>query len=282
MAQEDSLEFKDFVQLGLTSKYGESLGVKDVAQCMGRRKKKLMALGQEAEKWEMAFIQSHGVTLRGEQLLDAIVVYSVVEGRTLDIQKGSFYTTPAQPSSQEIHVKELEKEILKLKVELGHQSRGYPHLSLESLKELSAEQYLADLMKETLSLIQDTFDHEEQDMQEDLEPGVPRSKLWDLVNRKHKEYEQRYNRKGRQPTAHESASTHERSPSPSSRSSGSTQPARSSGHGKTYWRGKYKFEKVDGVEYYVSSAGRRWRTDKPPPGDCDDCGRRHWSWQCRR
>ena len=35
----------------------------------------------------------------------------------------------------------------------------------------------------------------------------------------------------------------------------------------------------DGKEFWVSATGVEWDTSDPPPGNCTQCGQRHWSHQ---
>ena len=72
------------------------------------------------------------------------------------------------------------------------------------------------------------------------------------------------------------SSRRRRSPSNSSRSGRSSDDG---SDGEVFYRGKWKFQIVDGVEYVITK-NKRWRTDQAPPGDCDHCGGRHWEWLC--
>ena len=132
----------------------------------------------------------------------------------------------------------------------------------------------------------------------DEPPTLAATDFWSFVNSQ-KQYERKYATfdKGSRSTKKKrrlSSRSRRRSHSPNgkSRRTGSrsrsrlalsVSGSRSSGSGsevECYYRGKFRFCGVDGIEYVVSASRKRWRTHRPPPGDCEHCGGRHWEWKC--
>ena len=134
-------------------------------------------------------------------------------------------------------------------------------------------------------------------------PVIQASDIWALVVKAQKQYERKYARFGKgSKSSKKKRRSKSRSPRRSrsdrgrrhrrfrSRSRSRSRSARSESAGSSgddteveyYYRGKFRFCEIDGIEYVVSASGKRWRTDRPPPGDCDFCGGRHWEWKCSR
>ena len=134
----------------------------------------------------------------------------------------------------------------------------------------------------------------------DEPPMLVATDIWSLVVKSQKQYERKYARfdKGSKSSkkkrssrsrsrrrSHSSKGKSRRTKSRSrSRSASSVSVSRLSGSDSEmeyYYRGKFRFCEVDGIEYVVSTSGKRRRTDRPLPGDCDHCGGRHWEWKCQ-
>ena len=203
----------------------------------------------------------------------------------------------------ESKIEELEKGLAKAEKERSRSSRedwlALP-LTVQTIKDYrDSTTGLTGWMIDVLDMVSSAV---EENILDDP-PVVQASDIWALVVKAQKQYERKYatfgngsktskkkrRSKSRSPRRSRSGRgrrhRHSRSRSRSNSRSARSESAGSSGDDtevEYYYRGKFRFCEIDGIEYVVSASGKRWRTDRPPPGDCDFCGGRHWEWKCSR
>ena len=242
-----------------------------------------------------------------DRVLDLVVAWEDVTRSAYDPALATFvpHVEPQQsgsaPQQGALHdLSALQQEVRDLKDKLKKESRGKSKekplhykdrpITPDVIAEFKEESGVAEWMHELADLIN-------KEVAEDIldSPAVPVAHLWKLLVTTHHAYAKKYGRYKKSPSrsskrrSHKSRSrsSKKRHASRRRRKGSSTSESGSSGSSSSseeefYWRGKYKFIMRDGVEFLVTSAGREFRTDRRPPGECDRCGGRHWEWLCKR
>ena len=193
----------------------------------------------------------------------------------------------------EEHVKKAEKHAERSERGLEYLDKECSVATVQKFKD--CKEGLVEWMLTSLDLVTTALEN----IIADEEPSIPARDVWALVVRAHAKYERKYMSNKRPKEKERSGKTKSRRSRPRSRSR-SRGRGRSSHHrrrswsrfrsphsdgdlsgGEFFYRGKWKFQIIDGVEYVITK-NKRWRTDRAPPSDCDHCGGRHWEWLCPR
>ena len=287
---------------------GEVLGRKVAALTM-----RMTAHGYNAPQLAGQMKEELQLSINLGDVMDLVVAWEDVNGVEYDPGQKMFKQaqTAATTATSGLKVKQESSEWLEMKTRMeslerelaqAHAGRetssrrvpwGDRPLTEETIDAfLCEEEGVPEWMQEALDLVKMAI----SDMGEDSVSAVPAVDLWRLVTRCQHKYTKKYKRarygggekgRGKEKSGRRKSSPkgkgkkHKKSRRRSHTSTSGSSSGSSSGP-EYFWRGKHKFIVRNGVEFYVASNGREWRNDRPPPGDCDICGGRHWEWNCRR
>ena len=193
----------------------------------------------------------------------------------------------------EEHVKKAEKHAERSERGLEYLDKEFSVATVQKFKD--RKEGLAEWMLTSLDMVTTALEN----VFSDEEPSFRARDVWALVVRAHAKYERKHMSDKKPKEKERSGKTKSRRSRSRSRSR-SRGRGRSSHHrrgswsrsrslrsdgdlsdGEVFYRGKWKFQIIDGVEYVITK-NKRWRTDRAPPGDCDHCGGCHREWLCPR
>ena len=261
-----------------------------------------------------------GVPLEVDQMMDLVVAWEEINAVRYDPALGKFVkcavkaetTHQAKSSHESKSVAELERKLVELedqvqkaKKRAQRSEKGLEYLDRLFTKEIveklrDCKEGLAEWMPTSMEMVERSF--EETLMDED--PVVGAEAVWELVVRSYAKYERKYHKAKESDSSGKSGKvkyrcsrsrsrgrkrTSSRRRRSKSESDASGRSSDEGSDGEVFYRGKWKFQIVDGVEYVIAK-NKRWRTDRAPPGDCDHCGKNdangrslgigeHWFWR---
>ena len=254
--------------------------------------------------------------MQHDKILDILFMWEEVHksrylpetGKFVPIKpKADSRKSPASEGDKKASIKALESKIEELEKGMAKAAKEKASRSNDWLAMPLTQQTIDDYKDGTAGLtgwMLSALDLISKAVEENIldePPTLAATDFWSLVVKSQKQYERKYARfdKGSRSSkkkrrsrsrscrrSHSSKGKSRRATSRSrSQSASSVSVSRSLGSDSEveyYYRGKFRLCEVDGIEYVVSASGKRWRADRPPPGDCDHCGGRQWEWKCQR
>jgi hypothetical protein len=265
-----------FVEKGLFGIVGKIYGRTRIEDGMAKILVKAQMEGDDKALEKLANVCKY--TGSQDFFVEVLAVFEIYSERTWSFSKGEFTkpratkTTKADQEMQALR-KRLEEMEIKLKKAQTKPKRNAPEFSLEQLDKFETKHgdNLSKWMREELTTLQEYLTGKRGV----IEAERALTETWEVMHATHIAYGKRY---GKNKDGGNDGSSEEDEDKGNKKKKGKGKEKEKSG---VYWRGKYKFRRAgNGQEYYVTSGGSEYRTDRAPPGQCDGCGAKHWRWEC--